>query len=104
VVAELDETCSLPRGFAGRVRELVAAGRDAEAGSLIPDEVLDRFAFSGTPARVAALAQRVLDAGAGRVEFGGPHGLTDSGGVELLGREVLPMLRRLAAVIALARG
>jgi 5,10-methylenetetrahydromethanopterin reductase len=37
----------------------------------------------------------VLDAGAGRVEFGGPHGLTDLGGVELLGREVLPLLRLL---------
>jgi 5,10-methylenetetrahydromethanopterin reductase len=93
VVADLDSTGSLPAGFAGRVRELVAAGRDELAGSLIPDEVLDRFAFSGTPAQVAALAQRVLDAGAGRVEFGGPHGLTEFGGVELLGREVLPLLR-----------
>jgi 5,10-methylenetetrahydromethanopterin reductase len=43
---------------------------------------------------VAALARRVLDAGAGRVDFGGPHGLTDFGGVELLGREVLPLLRQ----------
>jgi 5,10-methylenetetrahydromethanopterin reductase len=59
--------------------------------------VLDRFAFSGTPAQVAVLAQRVLDAGAGRVEFGGPHGLTDAGGVELLGREVLPLLRLLGS-------
>jgi 5,10-methylenetetrahydromethanopterin reductase len=95
VVAELDSTRSLPSGLAGQVRELVAAGQDASAGSLIPDEVLDRFAFSGTPEQVAALAQRVLDAGAGRVEFGGPHGLTDLGGVELLGREVLPLLRLL---------
>ncbi len=95
VVAELDVTVPLPSGLVGRVRELVAAGRDDSAGSLIPDEVLDRFAFSGTPAQVAALAQRVLDAGAGRVEFGGPHGLTDAGGVELLGREVLPLLRLL---------
>jgi 5,10-methylenetetrahydromethanopterin reductase len=99
VVAELDSTSSLPAGLAGRVRDLVAAGRDAEAGSLIPDEVLDRFAFSGTPAQVAGLAQRVLDAGAGRVEFGGPHGLTDLGGVELLGREVLPLLRRLSGLV-----
>jgi 5,10-methylenetetrahydromethanopterin reductase len=95
VVAELDTTRSLPSGLAGQVRELVAAGQEALAGSLIPDEVLDRFAFSGTPEQVAALAQRVLDAGAGRVEFGGPHGLTDLGGVELLGREVLPLLRLL---------
>jgi 5,10-methylenetetrahydromethanopterin reductase len=32
--------------------------------------VLDLFAFSGTPEHVAALAQRVLAAGADRVDFG----------------------------------
>jgi len=94
VVADLDATVSLPAGLAERVRELVAAGSDEAAGSLIPDSVLDLFAFSGTPEHVAELARRVLDAGAGRVDFGGPHGLTDVGGVELLGREVLPLLRR----------
>ena len=47
--------------------------------------MLDRFAFSGTPEHVAALARRVLDAGAGRVDFGAPHGLTDGDGVALLG-------------------
>jgi 5,10-methylenetetrahydromethanopterin reductase len=91
---DLDVSVSLPPGLAERVRELVAAGCDDSAGALIPDSVLDLFAFSGTPEHVAALAQRVLDAGAGRVDFGGPHGLTDVGGVELLGREVLPLLRR----------
>ena len=94
VVADLDATVALPPGLAEQVRELVAAGCDDSAGALIPDSVLDLFAFSGTPEHVAALAQRVLDAGAGRVDFGGPHGLTDFGGVELLGREVLPLLRR----------
>jgi 5,10-methylenetetrahydromethanopterin reductase len=94
VVASLDETVVLPAGLAERIGSLVAAGSDAAAGALIPDDVLDLFSFSGTPERVAFLAQRVLDAGAGRVDFGGPHGLTDFGGVELLGREVLPLLRR----------
>ena len=94
VVASLDETAVLPAGLAGRVRDLVAAGADAAAGLLIPDDVLDLFSFSGTPEQVAGQAQRVLDAGAGRVDFGGPHGLTDFSGVELLGREVLPSLRR----------
>ena len=94
VVAELDPTSELPAGFAGRLRRLVEAGHDEAAGALIPDEVLDRFAFSGTPDHVAALAQRVLDAGAGRVDFGGPHGLTDREGVALLGTTVLPLLQR----------
>ena len=94
VVAELDPTTDLPAGFAGRVRDLVAAGQDEVAGALIPDEVLDRFAFSGTPEHVAVLAQRVLDAGAGRIDFGTPHGLTDDEGVALLGTVVLPRLRQ----------
>src|SRR5260370_14526536 len=94
VVAELDATSELPAGFAERLRGLVAAGHDVAAGALIPDEVLDRFAFSCTPDHVAALAQRVLDAGADRVDFGAPHGLTDHEGVVLLGARVLPLLQR----------
>jgi len=93
VVADLDPTAELPDGFADRVRDLVAAGQDSAAGALIPDEVLDRFAFSGTPSHVAGLARRVLDAGAGRVDVGAPHGLTDAEGVALLGTAVLPRLR-----------
>jgi 5,10-methylenetetrahydromethanopterin reductase len=93
VVAELDPTSELPAGFAGRLRDLVSID-EASAGALIPDQILDRFAFSGTPEHVAALAQRVLDAGADRVDFGGPHGLTDRAGVDLLGARVLPLLRR----------
>jgi 5,10-methylenetetrahydromethanopterin reductase len=94
VVAELDPTTTLPVGFAERIRGLVDAGQDEAAGALIPDDVLDRFAFSGTPEQVAALAQEVLDAGADRVDFGTPHGLTDRDGVEALGTAVLPLLRR----------
>jgi 5,10-methylenetetrahydromethanopterin reductase len=93
VVAELDTTTKLPPGLADRVRGLVAVGDDEGAGALIPDEVLDRFAFSGTPEDVAALAQSVLDAGADRVDFGTPHGLSDRAGVRLLGTRVLPLIR-----------
>ena len=93
VVADLDPTAELPDGFAGRVRDLVAAGQESAAGALIPDDVLDRFAFSGTPAHVAGQARRVLEAGAGRIDFGAPHGLSDAEGVALLGAAVLPRLR-----------
>jgi 5,10-methylenetetrahydromethanopterin reductase len=93
-VAELDPTLTLPAGLTGRIRGLVDAGQDEAAGALIPDDVLDRFAFSGPPEQVAALAQAVLDAGADRVDFGTPHGLTDREGVETLGTAVLPLLRR----------
>jgi 5,10-methylenetetrahydromethanopterin reductase len=94
VVAGLDPTAHLPVGLADRIRERVRGGDDAAAGELIPDEVLDRYAFAGTPEHVAAQAQAMLDAGAGRVDFGTPHGLTDTAGVDLLGTRVLPLLRK----------
>jgi 5,10-methylenetetrahydromethanopterin reductase len=93
VVAALDPIGALPPGLVDRVRAGLAAGDDAAAGAVIPDDVLDRFAFSGTPQHVAALVQCVLDAGADRVDFGTPHGLSDMGGVRLLGTRVLPLLR-----------
>jgi len=93
VVGALDTTAGLPDGLVSSVAELVATGNDAAAGALIPDEVLDRFAFSGTPEQVAAQARAVIEAGAGRIDFGTPHGLTDADGVRLLGTRVLPLLR-----------
>ena len=44
-------------------------------------------------AHVAGQARRVLGAGAGRIDFGAPHGLGDAEGVALLGTAVLPRLR-----------
>jgi 5,10-methylenetetrahydromethanopterin reductase len=93
VVGALDSTGPLPDGLVGQVAQLVAAGDDQGAGELIGDEVLDRFAFSGTPEQVAAQARRVLAAGAGRIDFGTPHGLDEADGVRLLGTRVLPLLR-----------
>ena len=54
---------------------------------------LDRFCIAGTPEEVAAHARRLYDAGAGRVEFGTPQGLTTRRGVDLLCDRVLPLLR-----------
>ena len=63
------------------------------AGALISDELLARFALAGTPAEVAAQAEALFDAGAARVEFGTPHGLTTAEGLRLLGERVLPAVR-----------
>jgi 5,10-methylenetetrahydromethanopterin reductase len=93
VLAELDPTYSVDPELVSRVRDLVASRDDEAAGALIPDEVLDRFAFAGTPAQVAAHAEAVFAAGAGRVDFGTPHGTPEARGVELLCREVLPRVR-----------
>ena len=60
----------------------------------ISDEVLDLFAFAGSPERIAEHAEALFAAGADRVEFGTPHGIDERRGVELLDAQVLPRLRR----------
>lgn len=100
VVADLDPTAHVPADLLAGVKELVDAGAHEEAGRLIPGDLLDLFAFSGDPEHVAAQAQALIDAGVRRVEFGTPHGLTDDGGVELLGTAVLPLLDRSPSAVA----
>ena len=63
------------------------------AGEGISDDMLDRFAMAGTPEQVAEQARALFEAGASRVEFGSPHGLTAEAGIRLLGERVLPRLR-----------
>jgi 5,10-methylenetetrahydromethanopterin reductase len=66
---------------------------DAPPAGIISDDVLDRFAMAGTPDQVVDQAKRLFEAGAHRVEFGSPHGLTEEAGIRLLGERVLPRLR-----------
>jgi 5,10-methylenetetrahydromethanopterin reductase len=94
VVAGLDPSAGVPPELIAAVAAELAAGDVDAAASLISDEVLDLFAFSGTPDRIAAQAQALHEAGAQRVEFGTPHGLDARIGVELLAREVVPRLDR----------
>jgi 5,10-methylenetetrahydromethanopterin reductase len=93
VVGALDPTTPAEPELLERIGALVAAGRHDDAGALLSDDVLARFAFAGTPAEVAAQAEAVLGAGALRVDFGTPHGIDERHGVDLLCREVLPRLR-----------
>jgi len=94
VVAGLDPTAGLDPELIAALTERVAAGDQAGAAKLISGEVLDLFAFSGTPAQIADQAEALFDAGARRVDFGTPHGLDERAGVELLVREVTPRLGR----------
>ncbi len=55
----------------------------------ITDELLDLFAFAGTPGDVARQVDAIFAAGASRVEFGAPFGLTHEGGIRLLADHVL---------------
>ena len=61
-------------------------------GAQLPDEVLDRFAFAGTPDQVTRQVDRIFAAGASRVEFGAPFGLDPVAGLRLLGTRVLANL------------
>jgi 5,10-methylenetetrahydromethanopterin reductase len=93
VVAGLDPTLEVPASLVEEVRRLVDAGKQERAGELIPDGLLDRLAFAGTPDQVARQAQALFDAGAHRVEFGTPQGLSTERGVRLLGERVFPHFR-----------
>jgi 5,10-methylenetetrahydromethanopterin reductase len=53
---------------------------------------LEKFVLAGTPEEVAERARALYAAGAHRVEFGTPQGLTTRSGVELLCDRVLPLL------------
>ncbi|MEO6956684.1 MAG: LLM class flavin-dependent oxidoreductase [Antricoccus sp.] len=94
VVGRLDPTLDLPPGLLDEIHSLVQVGDSNAAGQLISDDILDMFAFAGSPEQVASQAQRLIDAGVQRVEFGTPHGRTGTSGIELLGSRVLPLLRR----------
>jgi 5,10-methylenetetrahydromethanopterin reductase len=54
---------------------------------------LEKFVLAGTPEQVAEQARALYDAGAHRVEFGTPQGLSTRDGVGLLCDRVLPLLR-----------
>jgi 5,10-methylenetetrahydromethanopterin reductase len=93
VVAGLDPTLDVPPGLVEEVRRLVDARERRAAGRLIPDALLDKLAFAGTAEDVARQAAALYEAGAARVEFGTPHGLTSRRGIELLAERVVPGLR-----------
>ena len=93
VIAALDPTVRLPDDLLPAIRARLADGDEEGAGRLVPRDVLDLFAFAGTPDDIAAQAQLLADAGVDRIEFGTPHGIDAAEGIRLLGVEVLPQLR-----------
>ncbi|WP_162938642.1 LLM class flavin-dependent oxidoreductase [Mycobacterium kyogaense] len=93
VIAGLDRTLDVDPALLERMSVLLRAHEYEAAGRLIPDDLLDKFTFAGTPDEVAAHAAAVYDAGVTRIEFDSPFGLTPASGVELLGTRVLPALR-----------
>lgn len=94
VVAELDPTVELEPVLVQRLKAAADQYDFDGAARLISDDLLKRFAFAGTPDEIAEHAASLFAAGADRVEFGTPHGLTPENGMRLLGTRVLPALRR----------
>ncbi len=94
VVAGLDPTVTVPDDVRERIGAAVAAGDHDAAGRAVPDDLLDRFAFAGTPTDIAGRVEALFDAGADRVELGTPHGTDSLAGLRLLGTEMLPRVRR----------
>lgn len=94
VVAALDPTLHVEPERLARIQAAADRFDYESAAALIDDGLLARFAIAGTPDEVAAHAHALIDAGAQRVEFGTPHGLTPGEGLRLLGERVLPSLRQ----------
>lgn len=94
VVAPLDPTVDVDPTLLDRIDSLVREGNLADAATQIGDDLVDAFAFAGTPAEIIDHCEALFDAGADRIEFGTPHGVSTASGLDLLGRSVLPALRR----------
>jgi len=93
VVAALDPSLSLDPALLSRIRTAADRYDFDAAAALISDDLLQRFAFAGTPQQVADQVQAIYAAGASRVELGTPHGLTPQEGLRLLGEQVLPAVK-----------
>lgn len=92
VVAPLDPTVTVEPALLQRIATAVDQNDLALASRLVPEELLDRFAFAGTPAQIIDQTAALLAAGATRIEFGTPHGLTAREGLRLLGEVVVPAI------------
>jgi 5,10-methylenetetrahydromethanopterin reductase len=99
VVAALDPTVTVEPELIDRLRVHSERGENDQAAALISDDLLDKFAFAGDADDLINHALRLFEAGAGRVEFGTPHGLNPQTGIDILGRKVLPALRKSIANI-----
>ena len=90
IVAKLDDSVSIASQLIEKIQKYVELGDVQAAGKLIPDEILDKFAFSGNHKDIINQLEILSEIGVTRVEFGTPHGLTSVGGIKQLGEKVLP--------------
>jgi 5,10-methylenetetrahydromethanopterin reductase len=89
VVAPFDPTVQVDGELLARIRTHLQQDENEMAARLVPDDILDRFAFSGSPAGLIDQCERLFAAGVERIEFGTPHGLDPRQGIRLLGEKVI---------------
>jgi 5,10-methylenetetrahydromethanopterin reductase len=93
IVAGLDPTFDPEPEWLASIQAAVEEQDGDRAAALISDEILSKFAFAGTPDDIIEAAAGLFAAGADRIEFGTPHGLSTGEGLNLLGGRVLPALK-----------
>ena len=98
VVAPLDPSMT-DREWLDRI---TAAARRSDYDAVardITDEILDKFAYAGSPSDIVQQVEGLIEGGATRVEFGTPHGVDSVHGIHLLGERVLPALTGREAIL-----
>jgi 5,10-methylenetetrahydromethanopterin reductase len=88
VVAELDPQTD--PDWLARIRAATARNDLESIAHDISDEVLDRFAFAGSPRDLVRQVEGLAAAGVTRIEFGTPLGPYPADAVRLLGEHVIP--------------
>lgn len=94
VVADLDATVTIEPERLEGIREAMKQYDVDKAVTYISNDLLRKFAFAGTPDEIIIQVQELFAAGADRIEFGTPHGLSSEKGLALLGERVLPHVRQ----------
>lgn len=94
IVSKLDPTVEIDPELMQRVQAHVNAGEEDLAAQLIPDDILEKFAFAGNADDIVRQCERLFDAGARRVELGTPHGVKESAtGIHIIGKHIIPALK-----------
>ena len=94
VVAPLDPSVQVDPELIQRLQRAADSGDFAGGASLISDELLDKFAFSGNANDIIQQCEQLFAAGVDRIELGTPHGVAVAAtGINIIGKQVLPALK-----------
>ena len=90
VVAALDPTVQVETELIDRLQEQVNAHNSEAAARLISNDLLEKFAFAGNAADIIRQTEALYAAGATRIEYGTPHGISPQNGIRIIGEQVIP--------------